>query len=230
MDQQYPLTGIRVLELGSRVTTPYIGKLFIDAGAEVLKIESPAGDPFRSWSASRTQIPENQDSAWWRFLNAGKRSIVLDLETPEGLESLFDLVIKTDLVLDDHLPEEAKRLGISAHEIMSISPSVVVASLTHFGTSGPWANRPANDFTLQALVGATENRGIPGTEPTACGGDLGDFVVAALAAPAILATTLAAKHTGEGTHLDISQYEAMMLAFQTYRPRIAKRKLPRDLR
>jgi crotonobetainyl-CoA:carnitine CoA-transferase CaiB-like acyl-CoA transferase len=218
MDQQYPLTGIRVLELGSRVTTPYIGKLFTDAGAEVLKIESPAGDPFRRWSASRTQIPENQDSAWWRFLNAGKRSVVLDLETPEGRESLFDLIIKTDLVLDDHLPEESKRLGITAHEIMSIAPSVVVASLTHFGTSGPWANRPANDFTLQALVGATENRGIPGMEPTACGGDLGDFVAASLAAPAILATTLAAKQTGEGTHLDISQYEAMMLAFQTYRP------------
>ncbi len=218
MEQHYPLSGLRVLEMGSHTTTPYIGKLFVDAGADVLKVESPQGDPFRKWSASKTSIPEDEDAAWWRFLNAGKRSVTIDLETEEGKRRFNNLVAETDLILDDHIPQEAQRLGITFQDIQTISSSTVLASLTHFGTTGPWANRPANDFTLQALTGATENRGIPGEEPSACGGDLGDFVAAALSAPAILAITLASKTTGEGAHIDVSQYESMMLAFQTYRP------------
>ena len=218
MEQQHPLNGLRVLEMGSRTTAPYIGKLFTDAGADVLKLESPLGDPFRTWSASGASIPDGEDAAWWRFLNAGKRSVTVDLETDEGKYQFNNLVTQTDLILDDHIPHAAQRLRITYEDIHTISPSTVLASLTHFGTTGPWSNRPANDFILQALTGATENRGIPGEEPAACGGELGDFVAAALSAPAILAITLASQTTGEGTHIDVSQYESMMLAFQTYRP------------
>ena len=218
MEQRHPLSGLRVLEMGSRTTAPYIGKLLTDAGADVLKLESPVGDPFRTWSASGASIPDGEDAAWWRFLNAGKRSVTIDLETDEGKDQFHNLVTETDLILDDHIPHDAQRLGITYEDIQIISPSTVLASLTHFGTTGPWANRPANDFILQALTGATENRGIPGKEPAACGGELGDFVAAALSAPAILAITLASQTTGTGTHIDVSQYESMMLAFQTYRP------------
>ena len=218
MKPQHPLNGLRVLEMGSRTTAPYIGKLFTDAGADVLKLESSEGDPFRTWSASGAAIPDGEDAAWWQFLNAGKRSVTIDLETEEGKRRFNNLVAETDLILDDHIPQEAQRLGITFQDIQTISSSTVLASLTHFGTTGPWANRPANDFILQALTGATENRGIPDEEPAACGGELGDFVAAALSAPAILAITLASKTTGEGAHIDVSQYESMMLAFQTYRP------------
>ena len=218
MKPQHPLNGLRVLEMGSRTTAPYIGKLFTDAGADVLKLESSEGDPFRTWSASGAAIPDGEDAAWWQFLNAGKRSATIDLETKEGKRRFNNLVAETDLILDDHIPQEAQRLGITFQDIQTISSSTVLASLTHFGTTGPWANRPANDFILQALTGATENRGIPDEEPAACGGELGDFVAAALSAPAILAITLASKTTGEGAHIDVSQYESMMLAFQTYRP------------
>lgn len=218
MKPQHPLNGLRVLEMGSRTTAPYIGKLFTDAGADVLKLESSEGDPFRTWSASGAAIPDGEDAAWWQFLNAGKRSVTIDLETEEGKRYFNNFVAETDLILDDHIPQEAQRLGITFQDIQTISSSTVLASLTHFGTTGPWANRPANDFILQALTGATENRGIPDEEPAACGGELGDFVAAALSAPAILAITLASKTTGEGAHIDVSQYESMMLAFQTYRP------------
>ena len=218
MKPQHPLNGLRVLEMGSRTTAPYIGKLFTDAGADVLKLESSEGDPFRTWSASGAAIPDGEDAAWWQFLNAGKRSVTIDLETEEGKRRFNNLVAETDLILDDHIPQEAQRLGITFQDIQTISSSTVLASLTHFGTTGPWANRPANDFILQALTGATENRGIPDEEPAACGGELGDFVAAALSAPAILAITLASKTTREGAHIDVSQYESMMLAFQTYRP------------
>ncbi|MCH7789303.1 MAG: CoA transferase, partial [Acidobacteria bacterium] len=97
-------------------------------------------------------------------------------------------------------------------------PSAVIATLAPFGVSGPWADRPASEFTLQAMVGSTAARGVPGEEPVAVGGELGDFVLAAFSAPAILAATLAAQSRGHGAHLDFSQFEAMMHAFQTYRP------------
>ena len=74
MKQHYPLTGLRILEMGSHTTTPYIGKLFVDAGADVLKVESPHGDPFRKWSASKTSIPEDEDAAWWRFLTLERKA------------------------------------------------------------------------------------------------------------------------------------------------------------
>lgn len=214
----HPLSGVRVLELGSRVSAPYVGKLFVDAGAACLKVESLRGDPLRRWSASGATIAPGQDGAWWRFLNAGKTAMTVDLETDEGRDALHSALAEADLVIDDHAPADALALGIDPASLRQQYPSLVVATLTSFGTAGPWADRPANDFTLQALVGATDARGVPGEEPVAVGGDLGDIVAAAFSAPAILAYTLASQRTGEGAHLDVSQYEAMMLSFQTYRP------------
>ena len=132
MEQRHPLSGLRVLEMGSRTTAPYIGKLLTDAGADVLKLESPVGDPFRTWSASGASIPDGEDAAWWRFLNAGKRSVTIDLETDEGKDQFHNLVEETDLILDDHIPHDAQRLGITYEDIHMISPSTVLASLPHF--------------------------------------------------------------------------------------------------
>ncbi len=215
---RHPLTGLRVLEMGSRVAAPYVAKLLVDAGADVCKVESPAGDPFRRWSASGATIPDGEDAAWFCFLNGGKRSVVVDLDGPEGRGELLERVAGVDLVLDDHTPAEAARLGITPGELRDANQAAVVATLTRFGTTGPWADRPANDFVLQALVGSTEVRGVPGEEPLSVGGDLGDFVAASFAAPVVLAATLAARASGRGVHLDCSQYEAMMHAFQVFRP------------
>jgi crotonobetainyl-CoA:carnitine CoA-transferase CaiB-like acyl-CoA transferase len=211
------LGGLKLLELGSRVAAPYVGKLFADAGATVLKVESPRGDPFREWSASGASL-DGSDAAWFQFLNAGKSSVVVDLEASGQRDRLLAMVGEVDLVIDDHLPAAARTLGISPADLKAANPAAVVATLTPFGTQGPWADRPANDFILQALVGATDARGVPGEEPVYCGGDLGDFVAASLAAPGILAATLAARSAGRGVHIDASQFEAMMLAFQQYRP------------
>lgn len=218
MPAHHPLSGLTLLEMGSRVAAPYLGKLFTDAGATVIKVESPRGDPFRRWSASGAPVPAGEDGAWFRFLNAGKRSAIVDLESPSGRDRLFEMVECADAVIDDHDPAIATALGVGADHLREANRKVVVATLTAFGARGPWADRPANDFVLQALVGATDARGVPGEEPVGVGGDLGDFVVASLAAPAVLAITLGARASGRGVHVDVSQFEAMMLAFQTYRP------------
>ena len=218
MTGPHPLSGLVVVEMGSRVAVPYLGKLFTDAGARVVKVESPRGDPHRRWSASGADVPAGEDGAMFRFLNAGKASVVVDLETDDGHAELRRRIAAAHLVLDDHQPAAARALGIDAATLRSFNEAAVVATLTPFATTGPWADRPANDFILQALVGSTDGRGVPGEEPFAVGGDLGDFVGASLSAPAILAVTLAAVASGRGAHVDASQYEAMMHAFQTYRP------------
>ncbi|MGI9603905.1 MAG: CaiB/BaiF CoA transferase family protein [Acidimicrobiales bacterium] len=214
----HPLTGLRVIEMGSGVAAPYVGKLLTDAGAHVTKIESPRGDPLRQWSASGADMADGDDGAFFRYLNGGKQSVALDLETDDGQNRLAELIGRAHLVVDDHNPGDARALSIDPATLRARDPSLVVATLTSFGLSGPWADRPANDFVLQALVGSTATRGIPGEEPYAVGGRLGDFVLAALSAPAVLAATLAASATGVGAHVDGSQYEAMRHAFQTYRP------------
>jgi len=213
-----PLAGMRVLEMGSRVAVPYLSRMLADAGADVCKVESPVGDPFRRGSSAGATIDGDGDSAWFRYLNGGKRSVVLDLDSEPGRARLLDLLADVDLVLDDHQPAVAARLGISAGDLRAANPAAVVATVTAFGTTGPWADRPADDLILQALVGATEVRGFPGVEPVSVGGELGGFVTAAFAAGPVLAATLAARSGGGGVHLDFSHFEAMMHAFQTYRP------------
>ena len=212
-----PLAGLRVLEVGSRTMAPFVGRMLVDAGADVLKVESPAGDPFRRRSASGAPIPEGADAPWFHHLNGGKRSRVVDLADDAGRDRLLSLVAEVDVVLDDHDPAEARTLGIAPDDFRAANPAAVVATLTRFGTTGPWADRPADDFVLQAVVGSTELRGVPGEEPVSVGGDLGDFVGGSMAAPVVLAATLAARASGEGVHLDLSQYEAMAHCFQTHR-------------
>ncbi len=212
----FPLSGLRVVEMGSNIAVPYVSKVLVDGGAQVTKIESPSGDPMRRWSASGSAIPNGADGPMFQFLNAGKTSVVFDLDASAG--DLESHIADAHLVLDDHRPADAARLNIRPADLRAMNPAAIVATLTPFGASGPWADRPTNEFVLQALVGATENRGIPGEEPISVGGQLGDFVAAAFMAPAVLSFALAAADSGVGAHVDCSQIEAMMLAFQTYRP------------
>ena len=213
----YPLSGMRVLEMGSGTAVPYTGKLLVDAGAEVVKVESPSGDPFRKRSASGAPLADGEDSAWFRFLNAGKASVVLDLTEPGAVGQLHELTAAATLLLDDHLPSDAMELGIDPASVRAQSPHLVMATITPWGCAGPWAGRPANEFTLQAQCGATESRGLPGEEPLSVGGDLGGFIAASLSATTVTSTALAARTSGVGCHLDISQFESMIWAFQVFR-------------
>ncbi len=213
-----PFSGLRVLEMGSRTMVPYLGKLLVDGGADVVKIETPAGDPFRSWSATGADVTGTANgSAWFGYLNAGKQSRVLDLNDPDDRAELEARVAAVDIVLDDHAPAEARMLGIAPDLLRAMNPAAVVATLTRFGTTGPWANRPANDFILQALTGSVDARGVPGEEPVAFGGELGDFIAASMLAPAVAVYGLRSRRSGVGAHLDGSQFEAMMIACQTFR-------------
>ena len=204
------LEGLRVVDLTRGIAGPYCTKLFVDAGAEVVKVEPPAGDPYRRWSATGRPVPEDGCGLHFAFLNAGKRSVVADLESEAGRACLRELLVGAELLVEDFEPETIEAMGFGPADLRAIHPRLSLLSLSRFGRGGPWSRRVANEFTLQAQVGSTDARGIPGEEPVTAGGRFGEYVVAAFAAVGGLGAILQARASGRGVHVDAAQHEAMI--------------------
>ncbi len=154
-----PLTGVRVLDLSSEIAGPYGTKLLADAGADVLKIELPTGDPLRRWTASGAPLPAGEDGALFRFMNTSKRAAVVDYATPGGRERLLALAAEADLVIESMGPGTIEAFGLGPDALWQRNPLLSLVSISPFGRSGPWSNRPATEFTLQACCGSTAARG-----------------------------------------------------------------------
>ena len=182
-----PLRDFRVLELTTGIAGGYATKLFADAGADVVKIEPPGGDPLRRYSGS-----EGAPGALFEFLAAGKRSVT----------GLGDLLPTADLVIVDRPP---------APDLRS-DPALVVVSITPYGASGPWVDRPATEFTVQAECGSLGARGEKWHPPVQAGGRLAEWVSGAYAAASGLAAATHARRTGRGTHIDVSMAEVMCIS------------------
>ena len=156
------LDQVRVLEITRTIGGAYTAKLFADAGAEVIKVEPPGGDRLRSWSASGSSAGGDAgDGAFFQFLNAGKRSAVIDLDDPEGRNRFRSLAATADLVIEDLGAGTVESMGLGHTELVKANQSIVLLSISPWGRGGPWDQRPANEFTLQSWVGSTHSRGIP---------------------------------------------------------------------
>jgi crotonobetainyl-CoA:carnitine CoA-transferase CaiB-like acyl-CoA transferase len=161
------LGDLRVVEHASEIAGPYCGKLFADAGADVVKLEPADGDPLRRWSATGADLG-GRDGALFRYLNASKRSVV------GGLDD--ELVSSADLLIEDAPPGALDRRALLARH-----PGLVLLSITPFGLSGPMAVRPATDFTIQAEAGSLGGRARPGREPYQAGARTPEWAAAASA-------------------------------------------------
>jgi len=201
------LSKLRVIDASKGVAGPYCTKLFVDAGADVIKVEPPEGDPLRSWSATHANLGDS-DGALFRAVNAGKRSVVgrlENLESSEGAE-LRALIGGADLLVEDASPGAYPR-----ESLCQDYPGLVVVTLTPFGLTGPMANNPASDFTLQAEGGSIGARGRPGAEPYQAGGGVASWSAGSFAAVAALAAVLRAQQTGHGEHIDFSMHAVTAL-------------------
>ena len=207
----FPLAGVRVLDLSIDIAGPYCTKLLADAGADVLKIELPEGDPLRRWTASDTLLGPNDDGALFRFLNTSKRSAVVDYTTSSGREELFQVAAEADLVVETMAPGRVESLGLGAEAYRQRNPALCVVSISPFGRDGPWRHRPATEFTLQAWCGSTAARGTTTQPPIAAGGRLGEWMGGAYAAVAALTAHQGARRSGRGVHVDLSLFEVMAL-------------------
>ncbi len=195
---QAPFADWRVCELSNGIAVSYCGKMFADAGADVVKIESPQGDSMRGWSAG------GPTGTLFGYLGAGKKSV-----TDNGQAEIAGLLAGADIVLTD-LTDGWTLDGITAHT----GPATVVVAITPFGTTGPYVENHvvANEFILQALCGSIAGRGWPGEEPLQAGGRLGEWLAGAFAAAVAAATARHAFRCGRGEVVDVSTYEAMVIA------------------
>jgi crotonobetainyl-CoA:carnitine CoA-transferase CaiB-like acyl-CoA transferase len=201
-DRALPLGSLRVLDMSEQIAGPYASKLLADAGADVIKVERSGGDPLRRWSASGADLAGG-DGALFCYLNTSKRSIIGDIDEP----GVRDLLAGADVLIEDgRLTDDQIATARRAH------PALLVTSISPFGRTGPWAERPATEFTLQALCGSTASRGTPDREPLHAGGRLGEWICGTSAAVAILA----ASRSGRGDHIDVSMLEAMTPALSGF--------------
>jgi len=209
-----PLRGLRVLDFSTGIAGPYAARVLREAGAEVLKLEEPSGDPLREWSASYQKLRPDEDAGLFQFLNAGKEGVACDLTTSAGRELLSDLAAEADLLIESFGPAGFARRGL--RDIQVGHPGLSVVSISWWGHEGPWAERPANEWTLQASIGMTARRGYPERGPVACGGRFGEWSAGSCAAVAALAAWQTARQTGHGEHVDLSVFESMLLCMTQY--------------
>ncbi|MGE4609473.1 MAG: CoA transferase [Myxococcota bacterium] len=211
-----PLRGLRVLELSGEIAGPYCTKLCVDAGAEVIKVEPPGGDPLRRWTASGTPLAEGQDGALFQYLNASKRSVALDLSSDSGRDSLRQIAASVDLVVESFAPGQLAEFGLGYEQLREDNPALCWVSITGWGTKGPWVDRPYTEFTMQAATGSTGFRGLPGRMPVCAGGRLGEWIAGSFAAVGGILAWLSARTTGSGQSVDVSMFEAMLLCMTIY--------------
>jgi crotonobetainyl-CoA:carnitine CoA-transferase CaiB-like acyl-CoA transferase len=185
------------------------GMLLGDMGADVLKIEPPSGDPWRRMGATRL----GDDSTFFVSANRNKRSLILDLSQDDGRAAFFRLLATADIVVDGLGPRAARRLGIDYAACRRVRKDVVYLSLSGYGQTGPCAERPADDPTIQAYSGMMALTGEYQGPPILAGNFFGDFAGAAVGAYAVCAALFHRERTGQGQHVDVSLLDAVLYSF-----------------
>ena len=166
--RQGPLVGVKVIDLATVVAGPGVAKYFADYGADVIKIERPSGDSTRSMGWTR---PGETDSLWWKLVNRGKRSVVLDLKLQSDLEILLELISTADLLIENMRPGKIEQLGLDPDELIKRNPKLVILRVSGFGQTGPYAQKPGFATIAEALSGLSGLLGEPDGGPDAEGCD-----------------------------------------------------------
>ena len=206
-----PLSGVTVLDLSRMISGPFCTMLLADMGAEVIKIETlPEGDPVRHAGALR-------DGFSWYFatFNRNKKSITLNLKDPKGRELFEKLVARADVVLDNFRPGVFDRLGLGRERLREVNPRIICASISGFGETGPYRDRPAYDFIAQAMSGFMSMNGRPTDPPLRSGLPISDLIAGQLAALGIVSALLRRERTGRGDVVTTCLTDSMiaMLAY-----------------
>jgi len=204
-----PLQDIRVLDLSAVLSGPMATALLADQGADVVKVEPPGGDLSRRIGPAKGAM-----SAMYIAANRGKRSIRLDLKRADHVEVLRALAQRADVLVQNFRPGTLARLGLAPAALRQANPRLVLASITGFGASGPYADGRVYDAVIQAVSGISASHPLPGGEaPALLATTVCDKLTALTAAQAITAALLARERSGQGTHIELSMLDAA-LAFQ----------------
>ncbi|HEV7393858.1 MAG TPA: CaiB/BaiF CoA-transferase family protein [Burkholderiales bacterium] len=207
-----PLSHIRVLDLSRVLAAPWTGQNLADLGAEVIKVERPVkGDDSRAfgppWLKDRTGR-DTAESAYFAAANRGKKSITLDLSKPEGQQIVRDLAARSDVLLENYKFGDLARYGLGYNDLKKINPRLIYCSVTGFGQTGPYRERPGYDFMIQGMGGLMSITGerddLPGGGPQRVGVPIVDMMTGMYASIAVCAAIAHRAETGVGQQLDLA--------------------------
>ncbi|WP_331376909.1 CaiB/BaiF CoA transferase family protein [Sinorhizobium chiapasense] len=205
-----PLAGIKVLDLSRVLAGPYCTALLADLGAEVIKVEPPAGDDYRHIG------PFSQgESALFTLNNRGKRSIALDLKSADDLALAEAIAARVDVVVENFRPGVAARLGLGAEALRAANRRLIYCSISGFGQEGPFKDLPAYDLVVQAMSGLMAGTGEEGGAPLKTGESIADLLAGLFASWSIMAALVQRNTTGQGATLDVAMYDALFSMLTT---------------
>lgn len=201
-----PLAGVRVLDFTRVLAGPAASLALADMGAEVFKIEPPGtGDETRTFPPTR-----DGESHYYLAINRGKKSIVVDLKSDEGIALVKDLAAKCDVLVENYRPGVMDRLGLGYEAMKAINPRLIYCSISGYGQTGPLKDRPSFDIVLQAMSGALSMNGDPDGLPTKLGIPLGDLVGGINGPIGIISALYERERTGVGRHIDVGLMDGMV--------------------
>ena len=222
--QPMALAGLKVLDLSRILAGPYATQLFADLGADVVKVENPdGGDDTRRWGPPFTSKADGSrgDAAYFSACNRNKRSITVDFASVAGADLLRDLAKTADIIVENFRPGGLQKYGLDYASIAAINPGIIYCSITGFGQTGPYANRPGYDFLIQGMGGLMsitgQPDGSPGAGPVKVGVAVCDLFTGLFTANAALAALAYRNRTGKGQHIDCALLDSQvaMLANQS---------------
>jgi len=208
-----PLEGVRVLDLSRVFAGPLCGQVLADFGAEVIKVEHPGrGDDTRDWGMRIGQT----ETTYYNSMNRNKRSITVDLQTPEGQKLIHDLLPQFDVVIQNFKTGGADKLGLGYAQLKSIKPDLIYCSVAGYNSAGPEAKRPGYDLVIQGEAGLMAINGEASQDPLKFGVAVVDMMTGMYAAQAVLAALFRRERTGKGRHIEISLYDCGLMVTGYY--------------
>lgn len=202
------LDDLRVIDLTSEHGA-YCGKLLAELGADVIKVEAPTGDRARRLGPFFRNDPSLENSLFFLFMNTGKRSMTLDLETAAGREILHKLIDGADVLVEDLEGERLRALGLDYETLRTRNPRLIMTSITPFGRTGPYRDFIASDLTIMGMAGALYDYGFPDKPPNRLPGHQSTILAGIHAAAGVLTALYARDQTGKGQQVDLSMQDAI---------------------
>jgi formyl-CoA transferase len=202
-----PLSDIKVVELGTLIAGPVCGQILADFGADVVKVEDPkGGDPMRTWGRS---LPKGH-SPWWPVIGRNKRSVTLNLREPEGQEIARRLIAGADVLIENFRPGTMEKWGMGYASLAADNPGLVMARVSGFGQTGPYASRAGYGLIGEAMGGLRHITGEPDRPPARAGLSIGDSLAATYAAMGVMMALHARQTSGRGQVVDAAIYESVL--------------------
>ena len=214
-----PLTGLRVIELGQLIAGPFASKILAEFGADVIKVEPPSGgDPLRGW-----RLIHEGTSVWWAAHARNKRSLTLDLRTPEGQEIIRQLASDADILIENFRPGAMEKWGLGFKDLHAINPKLIMLRVSGYGQSGPYRDRPGFGVIGEAMGGLRYLSGEPGRPPVRVGVSIGDTLSGL---HGVIGVMMALRHReqqgGLGQEVDVALYESVFNMMESLLPEYSK--------